>query len=152
MVRVARARALCRAVETAPPGCYRRRYLHLKRPKWNMAVAIFASWGIAFAEYCMQVPANRIGHVSNGGPFSAPVLKVIQELLSLSAFAVFSTYVLQEKLRWTDGLGFVLIVAGVVTAMAGREAAARREARAYESLAPPELQLAPPPPQGANTG
>jgi hypothetical protein len=78
----------------------------------------------------LQVPANRVGHVSSGGPFSAPVLKVIQELISLSAFAVFSTTVLREKLRWTDGLGFVLIIAGVAVAMAGREVAARREAAA----------------------
>ncbi len=96
------------------------------------------------------MPANRIGHVSSGGPFSAPVLKVIQELISLSAFAIFSTAVLKEKLRWTDGVGFVLIIAGVAVAMAGREAAARREhaaapsthERAYEQL---DTEMVPPP-------
>ena len=112
-----------------------------------MARAIFASWGIAFFEYCLQVPANRVGHVSSGGPFSAPVLKVIQELVSLTAFAVFSTFVLQERLRVTDGVGFVFIVAGVAIAMGGRELAVRREAEArpYAPLSPPELELAPPP-------
>ena len=122
-------------------------YLHLKRPGWNMGVAILASWAIAFFEYCLQVPANRLGHVSGGGPFSAPVLKVIQELLSLSAFAVFSTTVLKERLRATDGLGFAFILLGVGVAMGGREAAARREAlaeRAYAPLAPPEMELSPP--------
>ncbi len=89
----------------------------------------------------MQVPANRIGHKDNGGPFAAPQLKVIQELLSLSAFAVFSTAVLREKLRWTDGLGFLFILAGVVVAMVGR---------ASTTPSPPpsqdvELLLAPPP-------
>ena len=108
-----------------------------------MGVAIVASWAIAFAEYCLQVPANRLGHVSSGGPFSAPVLKVIQELLSLSAFAVFSTAVLKERLRVTDGVGFLFIIAGVCVAMGGREVAARREAaaRPYEAL-----ELTPPPP------
>jgi hypothetical protein len=93
------------------------------------------------------VPANRLGHVSSGGPFSAPVLKVIQELISLSAFAVFSSTVLREKLRWTDGLGFVLIIAGVAVAMAGREVAARRDAAAAGAggAMPPPL---PPPPRG----
>lgn len=111
------------------------------------------SWLIAFFEYCLQVPANRLGHEGSGGPFSAPVLKVIQELVSLTAFAIFSTYVLQERLRWTDGLGFVFILAGVGIAMGGREIAARRgadadAARPYQALAPPELELAPPPPHG----
>ncbi len=72
------------------------------------------------------MPANRIGHVSSGGPFSAPTLKVIQELISLTAFSIFTTTVLKEKLRWTDAVGFVLIIAGVAVAMAGREVAARR--------------------------
>jgi drug/metabolite transporter (DMT)-like permease len=90
----------------------------------------------------MQVPANRIGHLSNGGPFAAPQLKVVQELFSLSAFAVFSTYVLNEKLRWTDGVGFLFIMAGVIIAMVGRS-------RQAPSMPPPpdmELLLAPPPP------
>jgi uncharacterized protein (DUF486 family) len=111
-----------------------------------MLQAIAVSWCIAFFEYCLQVPANRVGHVSSGGPFSAPVLKVVQELLSLSAFAVFSTAVLKEKLRATDGVGFIFILAGVGIAMGGRELAARRE-RPYEQLE--LLELAPPPPISA---
>jgi drug/metabolite transporter (DMT)-like permease len=89
----------------------------------------------------MQVPANRIGHVSNGGPFAAPQLKVITELLSLSAFSVFSSAVLKEKLRWTDGLGFVFILLGVIIAMAGRHAS-QGPAGAHS----PDLELLIPPP------
>jgi Putative member of DMT superfamily (DUF486) len=92
----------------------------------------------------MQVPANRIGHVSNGGPFAAPQLKVITELLSLSAFSVFSSTVLKEKLRWTDGLGFVFILLGVIIAMAGRHAA--QGAAGAQSPPDVELLLPPPPP------
>lgn len=90
----------------------------------------------------MQVPANRIGHVSNGGPFAAPQLKVVQELLSLSAFAVFSTYVLGERLRWTDGVGFLFIMAGVVIAMVGRA----KQTAEMQPAPDMELLLAPPPP------
>ena len=90
----------------------------------------------------MQVPANRIGHAANGGPFAAPQLKVIQELLSLSSFAVLSTAVLNEKLRWTDGLGFLFILVGVVTAMVGRQASTSPPSPLPEEV---ELLLAPPP-------
>lgn len=92
-------------------------YLHLRFKEWPMVKAIFLSWGIALAEYCLQVPANRIGHFSGGGPFTAPQLKVIAEFLSLSTFAIFSITVLKEKLRWSDGLAFGLIFTGVVVGM-----------------------------------
>jgi uncharacterized protein (DUF486 family) len=94
-------------------------YYHLKKA-WPIAVAILASWGMAFFEYCLQVPANRVGHVSNGGPFSAPQLKTLQEGITLTVFAVFSIVVLQEKLRWTDVASFALIFAGVVVGMLGK--------------------------------
>ena len=64
-------------------------YGHLKfsdRPLW---LVILASWGIAFFEYCFQVPANRWGHISNGGPFSAAQLKVMQEVITLVVFGFF---------------------------------------------------------------
>lgn len=75
--------------------------------------AIIASWLIAFFEYCLQVPANRIGHVSRSGPFTAPQLKVLQECISLSVFALFSTLMLRERLRLRDGLAFALIFLGM---------------------------------------
>ena len=96
-------------------------YYHLKVKTWHIAVAIVASWGIAFFEYCLQVPANRMAHVSNGGAFSAPQLEIIQEGLTLAVFAVFSTFVLGERLRWTDYVAFGLIMAGVVVGMLGKQ-------------------------------
>ncbi|MCC6285505.1 MAG: DMT family protein [Phycisphaerales bacterium] len=95
-------------------------YYHLKMKAWPLMLAILASWGIAFFEYCLQVPANRFGHTSHGGPLSAPQLKVIQEALTLSIFAVFSLVVLKEKLRPQDIIAFTLIFAGVAVAMTGR--------------------------------
>lgn len=66
------------------------------------------SWGIALFEYCFQVPANRIGH----GYFSAAELKTIQEIITLSVFAVFSVLYLGEPLSWNHAIGFALITAG----------------------------------------
>ena len=83
-------------------------YGHLKFKSSPLLVVILASWGIAFFEYVLQVPANRIGH----GYFSAAELKTIQEVITLSVFAVFSIWFLGEPLRWTHLAGFTLIVAG----------------------------------------
>lgn len=96
-------------------------YYHLKAKTWTITVAILASWGIAFFEYCLMVPANRIGHESNGGPFSAPQLKIMQEGITLTVFAIFSIYVLGEKMRWTDVVAFALIMAGVTVGMLGKQ-------------------------------
>lgn len=95
-------------------------YYHLKHKAWPLVTAIAVSWGIAFFEYLLQVPANRLGHLSQGGPFSAPQLKVIQEAITLAVFTVFTFLVLREKLRWTDALAFALIFAGVAVSMLGR--------------------------------
>jgi uncharacterized protein len=81
-------------------------YGHLKftdRPIW---LVIFAAWGIAFFEYCLQVPANRLGHVV----YSAPQLKGMQEVITLVVFAGFSVWYLGEPLKWNHVAGFVLIV------------------------------------------
>ena len=81
-------------------------YGHLKftnRPLW---LVIIASWGIAFFEYCLQVPANRIGY----GPYSAAQLKTIQEIITLSVFVVFSVTYLGATLRWNHLVGFAFIV------------------------------------------
>lgn len=100
-------------------------YGHLKKAAWSIPVAIIVSWLIALPEYMLQVPANRLGHFQHGGPFTAPQLKVIQEAITLVVFAAFSTWVLKEKLRWTDAVAFALVFAGVFVAMLGRRAAAQ---------------------------
>jgi uncharacterized protein (DUF486 family) len=82
-------------------------YGHLKftdRPLWTV---ILVSWGIAFFEYCLQVPANRYGY----GEFNAAQLKAIQEIITLAVFVVFSVFYLGASLRWNHLVGFVLIVA-----------------------------------------
>jgi uncharacterized protein len=83
-------------------------YGHLKFKSAPLLTVIVVSWGIAFFEYCLQVPANRIGH----GTFSAAQLKTIQEVLTLTVFVIFSVTYLGETLRWTHLVGFGLIAAG----------------------------------------
>jgi uncharacterized protein (DUF486 family) len=83
-------------------------YGHLKFKDAPVLTVILISWGIALFEYCCQVPANRIGH----GPFSAAELKTIQEVITLTVFAVFSVWYLGEPLHWKHAAGFALIVAG----------------------------------------
>ncbi len=70
---------------------------------------ILISWGIAFFEYCFQVPANRIGSYE----FSAVQLKTIQEVITLVVFSVFSVFYLGQGIKWNYILGFVLIVGAV---------------------------------------
>lgn len=96
-------------------------YGHLKKPSWGFATAILISWLIAFPEYLLQVPANRIGHVSNGGPLSAAQLKVIQEAITLTVFMGFAIFVLKERLRVNELIAFGLIFCAVVIAMIGRK-------------------------------
>ncbi|MBC9207332.1 DMT family protein [Roseomonas aerophila] len=86
-------------------------YGHLKRPGWGMATAIVISWGIAFFEYCLAVPANRIGYES--GAYTGQQLKVIQEVITLAVFAGFSVTVLGEPLRWNYGAAMLCLVAAV---------------------------------------
>lgn len=81
-------------------------YGHLRHKSMTLPLVIAVSWGIAFFEYVLQVPANRIGY----GYFNAAELKTIQEVISLSIFAVFSTLYLGEPMRWNHVLGFALIV------------------------------------------
>ena len=93
-------------------------YGHLKQEKkmgwWVLASAILASWGLAFFEYCLQVPANKIGFRDNGGPFTLIQLKVIQEVLSLVVFMVFTLiFFKSETFKWNHMLAFVLIVIAV---------------------------------------
>ena len=83
-------------------------YGHLKFPHAAMWAAVLVSWGIAFVEYWLAVPANRIGY----GTYSAAELKTIQEVISLAVFTGFAVFVLGEKLTWNHGIGFGLIAAG----------------------------------------
>lgn len=84
-------------------------YGHLKYKTAPLLLVIFISWGIAFFEYCLQVPANRYGH----SVFSAAELKTIQEVITLLVFAVFSIFYLGEPLKWNHFVGFGLICAAV---------------------------------------
>ena len=81
-------------------------YGHLKYKSAALWTVILASWGIAFFEYCFQVPANRIGH----DYFTAPQLKIMQEIITLAVFAVFSARYLKEGLKWNDAVGFLLLL------------------------------------------
>jgi hypothetical protein len=83
-------------------------YGHLKYPTAPIFTVIAVSWGIAFIEYCLAVPANRMGHQV----FSAAQLKTIQEVSTLVVFAVFSVVYLKEPLGWNHLLGFAFIAAG----------------------------------------
>jgi uncharacterized protein (DUF486 family) len=87
-------------------------YGHLKRPAWPLWLAIVASWGIAFFEYCLAVPANRIGYLSGG--FTGQQLKVVQEVITLAVFAGFSVLVLGERLRWNYLAAMACLVAAVL--------------------------------------
>jgi uncharacterized protein (DUF486 family) len=83
-------------------------YGHLKFKTAPLILVILASWGIAFFEYCLAVPANRWGH----SVYSAAELKTIQEVITLIVFAGFSVWVLKEPLGWNHAIGFGLIALG----------------------------------------
>jgi len=95
-------------------------YGHLKLQEmkistaWPLIAVILFSWGIALFEYCFMVPANRIGSKINGGPFSLVELKVIQEVISLTVFAVIVMFVFKgETIQWNHIAAFVCLVAAV---------------------------------------
>ncbi|PZQ48451.1 MAG: hypothetical protein DI551_01475 [Micavibrio aeruginosavorus] len=83
-------------------------YGHLKYPAAPMIVAVLGAWAIAFFEYCLAVPANRIGHAM----YSAAELKTMQEVITLAVFALFSVFYLGEKLTIYHGIGFAMIAGG----------------------------------------
>jgi uncharacterized protein (DUF486 family) len=81
---------------------------------WGLPAIILLSWGIAFFEYCLQIPANRMGFAGNGGPFSLWQLKVIQEVVTLVVFSVFTTVLFKnEVFRLNHLIGFVFLVLAV---------------------------------------
>ena len=84
-------------------------YGHLKHRSLPLLVVILVSWGIAFFEYCFQVPANRIGY----SVYNAAQLKTIQEVITLTVFAFFSVLYLKEEFKWNYLIGFVFIILAV---------------------------------------
>lgn len=93
-------------------------HLKFKDMSWlqgkGLIVIILISWGIAFFEYIFQVPANRLGYCGNGGPFSLIQLKVIQEVITLTVFTVFSiVFFKTESFRLNHLIGFVFLILAV---------------------------------------
>lgn len=95
-------------------------YGHLKMQQmnisnsWPLIGVIAFSWAIAFFEYMLQVPANKIGFVGNGGPFTLMQLKVIQEVISLTVFTVIAGMMFQgEQLHWNHLAAFCCLIAAV---------------------------------------
>lgn len=95
-------------------------YGHLKLQQmgvttgWPLILVILVSWGIAFFEYLIMVPANRIGFAENGGPFSLLQLKVIQECITLLIFTVFViVFFKNEHLHWNHFVSFMLLIVAV---------------------------------------
>lgn len=81
---------------------------------WPLIGIIAFSWMIAFAEYCFQVPANRIGFNGNGGPFTLVQLKVMQEVLSLVVFTIIAHFMFQgQALHWNHAVAFLCLIAAV---------------------------------------
>mgnify|MGYP002519933861 CR=1 FL=1 len=95
-------------------------YGHLKLQEmkistsWPLILVILFSWGVAFLEYCAQVPANRIGFDGNGGPFNLMQLKVIQEVISLTVFTVIVTVMFKgQSLQWNHFIAFFCLILAV---------------------------------------
>jgi uncharacterized protein len=93
-------------------------HLKFKELKWfenaGLITIVVISWGLALFEYCFQVPANRIGYEGNGGPFSLLQLKVIQEVITLVIFVIFSmVFFKNESLKWNHIIGMCFLVLAV---------------------------------------
>ena len=84
-------------------------YGHLKFKSRALWLVILASWSIAFFEYCLQVPANRIG----SNYFTVTQLKVMQEVITLTVFAGFSAWYFKESFKWNHFVGFLCLVLAV---------------------------------------
>jgi uncharacterized protein (DUF486 family) len=86
-------------------------YGHLKFTGLSLWKAILISWGIAFFEYCLMVPANRVGYLA--GTFSTVQLKIIQEVITLLVFALFSVFYLKEGMKWNYAVSFFFLLCAV---------------------------------------
>jgi uncharacterized protein len=123
-------------------------YGHLKFKTAPLVAAVFVSWLIALPEYMLQVPANRFGHAGEHeqaaadkgatadlhswwhARLSAPQLKILQEIITISVFVAFNFLYLQERIRATDWAAFALIILAVVVMMYPRITAARADTKA----------------------
>ena len=95
-------------------------YGHLKLQEmkistdWPLFLIILMSWGIAFFEYCLLVPANRMGFIENGGPFNLMQLKVIQEVISVTVFTIIVTFLFKgQPIQWNHLAAFACLVLAV---------------------------------------
>ncbi|MES2132639.1 MAG: DMT family protein [Bacteroidota bacterium] len=89
-------------------------YGHLRFKHVGLITTILISWGIALLEYSLMVPANKIGSDINGGPFNMFQLKIIQEVVSISVFVIFTLLVFKtESLRWNHIIGFLCLFVAV---------------------------------------
>ncbi len=93
-------------------------HLKFKELKWfenaGLITVVLISWGLALFEYFFQVPANKIGYEGNGGPFSLMQLKVIQEVITLVIFVIFSmVFFKNETFKWNHAVGFCFLVLAV---------------------------------------
>jgi uncharacterized protein len=93
-------------------------HLKAKEYKWSenlgLVSLILISWGIALLEYILMIPANRLGYKENGGPFSLWELKVIQEVITLSVFTIFTVVLFKtETFRWNHAIGFFFLILAV---------------------------------------
>lgn len=94
-------------------------YGHLKMREYSwfeslpLIGVIAFSWAIAFFEYCLQVPANRLGFRESGGPFDIMQLKVIQEVITLVVFTVFSVIAFKMELKWNHLAAFCCLILAV---------------------------------------
>ncbi|MGL4994386.1 MAG: DMT family protein [Bacteroidales bacterium] len=95
-------------------------YGHLKLEEmkittsWPLFGVILISWALAFFEYSFQIPANKIGYIGNGGPFSLMQLKIIQEVITLIIFTLFSVFFFKgETLQWNHFAAFACLVGAV---------------------------------------
>ncbi|HPW98377.1 MAG TPA: DMT family protein [Flavobacterium sp.] len=93
-------------------------HLKFKELKWfenaGLLTIVLISWGLAFFEYCFQVPANKIGYEGNNGPFSLLQLKVIQEVITLVVFVGFSLFFFKnETFKWNHFVGFCFLILAV---------------------------------------
>ena len=84
-------------------------YGHLRHKNSALWIVILVSWGIAFLEYCFQVPANRMGHEV----YNVVQLKTIQEVITLIIFSLFSVFYLKEQFKWNYLIGFIFIILAV---------------------------------------
>jgi uncharacterized protein len=92
-------------------------YGQLRFPKWTIATAILVGWGLALFEYCFAVPANRIGYASG---FTGGQLKITQEVITLTVFAVFAAVVLKEPITWRYAGAFACIIGAAAFMFVGR--------------------------------